>query len=96
MSDHNHNQNQLHPTIHGGIVVNDGPESPSKYNIEGQSAASADSAGEALAGPSRSDSNSTRTPEKEKEGGGGKRHMEKYAYHCESMPRKTREGGMRS
>jgi hypothetical protein len=96
MSDHNHNQNQLHPTIHGGIVVNDGPESPSKYNIEGQSAASADSAGEALAGPSRSDSNSTRTPEKEKEGGGGKPHMEKYAYHCESMPRKTREGGMRS
>jgi hypothetical protein len=85
-----------HQQTHGGIVVNEGPESsiPSKFNVEGQNANHTDSAGEALAGPSRSQSRSVSQThsqdqdhdEKEKSvGQGGKPHMEKYAYHCTSI-----------
>lgn len=82
-------------TTHGGITVNDGPETsvPSKLNIEGQNANHPDAAGQALASESEAGSASSTTRDHDQEhekmesgegGGGGKPHMEKYAYHCMS------------
>jgi len=82
-----------HQETHGNLVVNEGNEHPSKFNMEGQNAQHTSAAGNALpeAGPSRSrsDSNSNSVShrdgdEDEKKDVGEKTQMEKYAYHSMS------------
>lgn len=66
-----------HQESHGGIIVEEGDEHPSRLNIEGQNAQHTNAAGEALSG----ESSHSETDEKK---GGGKPVMEKYAYHSMS------------